>query len=518
MKLNSTLLLCYFLSKIKKLWMISIVAVASSQLAAQPLNCTGTTVMYATFNDTMNTKPTGIHPVAFLNGAVGPAMGTGPFVITAPDGVTKGTALLAACPYTGRLYYMTGMSTSGGTKDIYSFNPVTGARVRLATTPASLNNYHFVKAAVYVNQYIYALGVHRQPGSGDQVLIRFSTCGASPSAGCGVVEILGYIPAATVPAVNMFNGDLAFSGNGDMYMAVSKLNTATNTYTDAAMYKIKYADLPVVPGIGNIPVSFLYDLDLLDGTAVNGVAFDLSGSLFVSATRPSPAGRLSELYRVFGNNNLVKVNTFGPVPANSIITDLASCVFPGGVLNKTFVTLNTEVMCNKVQLNWEVPSASGISYFEIQQKKTDEADFHSVKRVNAVQDQNDYTVTDVLPVFDEKYEYRILIQTNDGQVLYSNHTTAHIKGNGQMMTMAPNPFTSCAVIIKDAKIKGEVYFKIFDDAGILVWSEKSRLQPGAQYYRLQGTERLAPGNYVLEMQALSLQLTERKRIQKTGNQ
>ncbi len=514
MKLNSTLLLGYFLNHIRKFWLISIVVLASFQLTAQPLNCTGTTVMYATFNDTTGTRPTGIHPVAFSNGAVGPAMGTGPFVITAPDGVTKGTALLAACPFTGRLYYMTGMSTSGGTKDIYSFNPVTGARVRIATTPSSLNNYHFVKAAVYVNQYIYALGVHRQPGTGDQVLIRFSTCGATPTTGCGTVQILGYIPAATVPAVNMFNGDLAFNSSGDMYMAVSKLNTATNLFTDAAMYRIKYADLPTVPGTGNIPVTFMYDLDLLDSTAVNGVAFDLTGSLFVSATRNSAAGRLSEVYRVFGPNNLMKVNTFGPVPANSIITDLASCVFPGGVLNKTLVTLNTEVANNLVNIDWEAPFAEVISYFEVQQKKNGEDDFHTVKRIPSVMNKTIYSETDLLPAADEKYEYRILIQTNDGQVFYSNQTTAKVKGNGRMITMAPNPFLSTAVIIKDAKIKGEVHLKIFDNSGILVWSEKSLLPPGAQYYRLQGTERLAPGNYILEIQALSFNITERHRIQK----
>jgi hypothetical protein len=514
MKLNSTLLLCCFLNQIRKLWLISIVAFASSNLAAQQLNCTGTTVMYATFNDTMNTKPTGIHPVAFSNGAVGSAMGTGPFVITAPDGVTKGTALLAACPFTGRLYYMTGMSTGGGTKDIYSFNPVTGARVRIATTPSSLNNYHFVKAAVYVNQYIYALGVHRQPGTGDQVLIRFSTCGASPATGCGTVQILGYIPAASVPAVNMFNGDLAFNSSGDMYLAVSKLNTATNLFTDAAMYKINYADLPTTPGTGNIPISFLYDLDLLDGSAVNGVAFDLFGSLFVSATRPSSSGRLSELYRVFGPNSLVKVNTFGPIPANSIVTDLASCVFPGGVLDKTFVTLNTQVEYNQVKISWEAPFAETISYFEVQQKKTGQDVFHTVKRMPSVTNKNSYSATDVLPLADQKYEYRILIHTNDGQELYSNKTIAQIKGNGRMITMAPNPFNSSAVIIKDSKIKGEVYFKIFDNAGMLVWSEKAMLPPGALYYRLRGTERLAPGNYVFEIQVPSLQIAERQHIQK----
>jgi hypothetical protein len=116
------------------------------------------------------------------------------------------------------------------------------------TMPTTLNNYHFVKLAIAMDGNAYAIGVARDTtiaANLSNVLVRFSSCGALPAAGCATasITILGYLPpTGTMYKWKLFNGDLAFDASGNLYFATAaydKLSGTTMAYTDARLFKKK---------------------------------------------------------------------------------------------------------------------------------------------------------------------------------------------------------------------------------------------------------------------------------------
>ena len=167
-------------------------------------------------------------------------------------------------------------------KDVMTINPLTGTMTIIATLPASLDDYHFVKMAGHTNNgYIYAIGVRRDTtsGGGTQInpVIRFQTCGATPTAGCATasIQILGYLPqtAPTMNAWQLFNGDIAFDAYGNLFFATAAFQRAgtpaMGKYTNARLFRINAANLPTVPS--GTSMTLILNYNTLDSTVINGV-------------------------------------------------------------------------------------------------------------------------------------------------------------------------------------------------------------------------------------------------------
>jgi hypothetical protein len=195
-----------------------------------------------------------LRSVNLLTGAVGPLIGGHRYWVRKYDGtglVTDnanyiyGSSALAIDFATSRFYVMTQMSSTMP-KDIMTINPLTGVMTIIATLPASLDDYHFVKMSGHNNNgYIYAIGVIRDTnivaaaGKFNPV-IRFQTCGATPTAGCATasVQILGYLPQ-TAPTMNgwqLFNGDIAFDYSGNLFFATAAFERAGSS-RDGKIYQ-----------------------------------------------------------------------------------------------------------------------------------------------------------------------------------------------------------------------------------------------------------------------------------------
>ncbi len=477
-------------------------ALLSGYLKAQAPSCTNSTVMYGMFNDTSGTNRSAIYPITFANGNIGPRMGGTSFTILSPTHNVPGSASLAVDPYSQRFYYMTSMNSNNPEpKDIYSYDPVTATRVKIGTTPStgpnSLNDYHFVKMAFHPNGYIYALGVHRRSNASNnqQVLIRFTTCGATPVTDCSTIEIMGYINSSVLNQ-NMFNGDIAFDYSGNMWIAVNDRTTPPGN--QSYMYAIRAVDMPTTPGTGLINVTFMYDLDGLDGLSVNGVAFDAAGNLYTSALRIVPGtGRVSELYYITGNNTVIKVNTFGVIPTSSIITDLAACVLPLYVLNDNGLKLSTSVINKTAKLTWTMPTHTTSSSFEIQRKPVGSTTFTVIGTTHPGDATSIYFDNQTTP--GAVYEYRIKEIVSDNTFRFSNICRVKIISNTPDFKIFPNPATNrIQVISYNYYSQLPLQFQLFDITGKLVWKGSADTTPN-NIYEIRGLENIQRGTYVLEI-------------------
>src|SRR4030095_14764189 len=82
----------------------------------------------------------------------------------------------------------------------------------------------------------------------------------------------------------LFNGDIAFDAGGNLYfltVGFARVN-GNGRYTDARLFRISSANIPLVVGTGQIPLTLIADYNGLDSTVVNGIAFNMLGQMFFS--------------------------------------------------------------------------------------------------------------------------------------------------------------------------------------------------------------------------------------------
>ncbi len=290
--------------------LIGVQLVEVNPVKAQAAVCDGTT-MYAIFNDSTNAlqnTPSQIYPVSFATGALGTALTTSGFITlkkTSGGTTYYGSASLGVDPIQHR-FYANSQMINPMAKDFFAISTVgVGAQNVIATTPNSstasvptgratgLNDYHFVKMTVnQAGTFIYALGVIRDttlstPATANP-LIRMTACGTSGCANAGMM-LLGYLPPTPSLMANwaVYNGDIAFDNAGNLFFAtVAFANVnAVGRYTDARLFEIYAADIPTVVGSGTIPMHFIADYNGLDSTAMDGIAFDMAGAMYMTTKR-----------------------------------------------------------------------------------------------------------------------------------------------------------------------------------------------------------------------------------------
>src|SRR5437763_1262605 len=158
----------------------------------------------------------------------------------------------------------------------------------------------------------------------------------------------------------IYNGDIAFDFQGNLYFLSCAFEPVggKSKYTDARLFKIKASDIPSVAGAGTIPMTWIADYNIIDSTGVSGIALDNTGKMFLSVKRfvgndPS-AAFTSELYKSSILGTAAILVGLAPVPANTALSDLASCFFPNGVLAQDEINLSSNYVSGVVSLRWQV--------------------------------------------------------------------------------------------------------------------------------------------------------------------
>ena len=487
---------------------------------AQAPDCISGTVMYGIFTNvggSTTADSTDIRPITYATGAVGNLMGNRRYWIRKQlSGVWYyGASAMGLNPANGHFYVNTQMSGGGGTKDFIAINTATGAMSIIGMTPATLNDYHFVKMAVAPSGLGYAIGVHRDSSAAAATcnpLVRFSTCGLAPAPGCatGTIQVLGYLPStALMYKWDLFNGDISFDAVGNMYFATAafwRVN-GLGRYTDARLFRVNAADIPAVPGAGTIPMSLVAEYNGLDSTVVNGLTFDPAGSLYISTRRflgvqasPAPPS-VSEVYTSWTMGSSNNLATFGPVPAGKSMGDLAGCYFPAMVLALNDVRLSGKYSGGQSTLRWESHNNNNVTYYEIQRSENGE-DFETIARVNPInvsQPNQAYSYNDADAGSGRRY-YRVRQVLANGGRYYSNviniNVSAKITLTGRIR---PNPIESFFDVNVKLTSTNSVLIRLVDQNGRVVLTQRFTGNGGDNKFTVNNLGKLTKGIYIAEI-------------------
>jgi len=491
-----------------------------SSAIAQIPDCSSGTVMYGVFtnlNGSGFNDSTEIRPINYATGAVGALVGNTKYHIFRNIGGTNfyGASAMGVDGLTNRFYVNTQMPGGGGGKDIITIDPVTATMTVIATMPASLNAYHFVKMAISPSGVGYAIGVHRDSTTAAATfnpLIRFSTCGLTPSAGCATasVTILGYLPpTGLMRKWLLFNGDISFDAVGNLFFVTAAFGRigGIGRYTDSRLFRINASDIPAVAGAGTIPMSLVAEYDILDSTVVNGIAFDPAGTMYFSTRRflgvqTSPAGpSVSEIYRSTTLGNASVIAGYGPLTANFSGGDLASCYFPTAVLETNLARLNGKYIAGSSNLNWNVMNNTQVQYFEIERSE-DGINFETIAKLyptNPTRSSMQYSYNDPNSETGRKF-YRIREVMSSGVKYYSNVISLNVNSRIAFnVKPKPNPFISNLELDIHLESNSDVLIYLIDQSGRVVKQERFAGNRGDNRIIVSNLSSLAKGIYSIEL-------------------
>lgn len=490
-------------------------------------DCVSGTVMYSAFSNTSTiTDSTEIRSVNYATGALGPLMGNRRYFIRKNPGgggtFFYGTAGLAVDAITNRFYLMTQMSsstTNDGPKDIISIDPVapTATGTVIATTPASLDKYHFVKVAVAPNGFGYAIGVNWDSTSAASTfnpLIRFAPCG---TAGCAnaTFMILGYLPSTgNMYKWLLYNGDIAFNSAGDLYFfsAAYERVGAIGKYTDARLFRINAANIPTVAGAGTIPMSFVADYNVMDSTGCSGMAFDPTGKMYFTVkrfTNNDPTSTfVTQLYKSASLGSATLMAGFGPLPvspttgATLSAGDIASCYFPAAILASNKIQLSGHGSGSLANLFWDVNNNTEAAHFEIEQSM-DGNNFETVGHVeptNVSQPDQKYPYSISGRDGGRNTYYRVKEILKSGAHFYSNIITVSAVGRVSLSgNISPNPFINTFSLTIQLKSANVVNLRVIDQNGRPVREYHFNCAAGENKLTAGDLAALRTGVYIAEI-------------------
>jgi hypothetical protein len=378
-----------------------------------------------------------------------------------------------------------------------------------------LDDYHIVKMAVNpAGNYIYGLGVIRDttlstPATANP-LIRMNVCGTTGCANAGML-LLGYLPPTPYLMSNwqIYNGDFSFASNGDLYFATVAYASVNGSgrYTDSRLFKISAASIPAVAGSGTIPMTFMADYNMLDSTAMDGIAFDGIGAMYMSTRRYNGVQNLatttfsSQLYRSTGPGVATLMPAFN-APAGYTIADLASCVFPLTLLASTHLGLTGQYYGGQVNLSWTVNDNTNAQYYELQ-RGTDGENFTTIAKINTInanQAAQTYTYKDPQPGYGGPLYYRVREASNNGLRVYTPVTTIILNTSNNLVSKpGPNPFSDYINVSVQLKSTATISTRLIDQSGRTVRQFSLGGTEGVNKLTINGVLGLSPGMYILEM-------------------
>ncbi|HQV06918.1 MAG TPA: T9SS type A sorting domain-containing protein, partial [Chitinophagaceae bacterium] len=288
------------------------------------------------------------------------------------------------------------------------------------------------------------------------------------------------------------NGDLAISGTGNIYALANDGSGLTQLFLG-------------MPNGSSTTLTKKWDLLDNNGNgftgSVNGVAFDLSGSLYFSSS--------DGLYYIDANTVNGPAGTVETrfVKAVTGLHDLASNVFPtNSPLPVKLISFSGSIKNGVTNLKWETENAQNFSHFEVERSE-DGSNFTSIATKNASGDiasKVAYSYDDNLTSFsgERSFFYRLKMVDLDGKYTYSN--VILIRKGGATITgirIVPNPLRqgSNVSIRFEAAESAIVHFNVVDISGRIVLRQQNRVEEGSNSVSLNNFNQLQSGTYILQM-------------------
>lgn len=389
-------------------------------------------------------------------------------------------------PASGHFYYLPNTGSNNGVIDIYGAT-ANGSSIAVVGTVdlngASNNSLGYVRLGMGPDGTGWILA-----GDGSNVyLAKFVPNGILPAT--VTIEDNNGITLVGGAASTFQNGDLCISGNGNIFALANDGNGVTQIFKGA-------------PTGNSTTLTKVFDLVDNNGAAftgsVNGVAFDLVGSLYLSTA----AG----LYYVDAATVNGPAGTVGCflVQAQTGLQDLASNVFPvNSPLPVDLISFAGAYSNQKTNLNWVTENLQDFDRFEVE-RSSDGSNFATVATKAPVQTaaRTTYLHTDDLSAVNGTvFYYRLKMIDMNGQFKYSNVILVRKDGTIKGIRINPNPVVSggAATLRFEATAKGIVEFRIVDMAGRMVLKQQNNVAEGINSVQVNNLNRLQPGTYILQM-------------------
>jgi len=386
----------------------------------------------------------------------------------------------------GHYYWMPNDGTNG-VMNLYAANSTGGSRTLIGTLDvngASNNSLGFVRLGMGPDGTGWILA-----GDGSTVyLAKFMSNGVNPVTITVEDASINLVGGA---ASTFQNGDICISGTGTIYALANDGGGVTQIFTG----------LPA-----GSSTTLTKKWDLTDNTnspfngRVNGVAFDLLGSLYLSTddglyfidqnTVNGPAGTVSCLL----------------VRAQTGLQDLASNVFPTqSLLPVKLLSFNASYRNQNTTLTWEVESLQNFDHFEVE-RSSNGADYSSVASKQPVgnpADRATYQHIDNLAAANGTvFYYRLKLVDADGRFSYSN--VVLVRKENKIITgirLSPNPVKTgtSATVRLEAAVNTTVDIRIMDMNGRVVLSQQNNVYEGTNSIAVNNLNRLQPGTYILQL-------------------
>ena len=430
---------------------------------------------FAVSNGTYINGPVNIFPASF------PGTTTG--------GTTTAALGRSAWPTTalGHFYWLPNTNGNNGVVEVFAATS-TGANVtRIGSVDfngGSGSDLGFVRLAVGPDGTGWILA-----GDGSTLyLAKFITNGIYP------VTITMEDASVTLSggSVSVFqNGDLCIAGTGNIYALANDGSGVTQLFIG-------------FPNGSNTTLTKRWDLVTPSNSPftgrVNGVAFDILGSLYISTD--------DGLYYI--NQNTVN-GPAGTVQCSLVrsqtgLQDLASNAFPSqSTLPVTLINFSASYRNGVTTLNWETENEINFSHYVVERKSEEGAGYLEIANKTALGNvsQSEYQHTDNISALTEDViYYRLKMVDVDGHYKYSNVLMVRKeKKTISGITINPNPVLSgdAATVRFEATASSMVTLRIVDMAGRQVLQQQNRVNEGANSIQVNNLGKLQPGIYIIQM-------------------
>ena len=287
------------------------------------------------------------------------------------------------------------------------------------------------------------------------------------------------------------NGDICISGNNNIYALANDGNGITQIFIGTpngnATILTKKWDL-VNPN--NSPFS----------GQVNGVAFDVLGSLYLSTA--------NGLYFIDQNtvNGPAGTVQCALVQAQTGLQDLASNVFPQqSTLPATLISFTGTLKNGITTLSWDVENEANFSHYDIERKSASADVYTNIARKTASGSsmRSTYLYADnIAALADNVIYYRLKMVDMDGHYKYS--TIIMVRKDQKKLTgitINPNPVNSAdaATVRFQSASNTLVTLRVVDLAGRTISQQQNNVSEGINSVPVKNLAHLQPGNYIIQL-------------------
>ncbi|HEV7781493.1 MAG TPA: T9SS type A sorting domain-containing protein [Chitinophagaceae bacterium] len=393
---------------------------------------------------------------------------------------------------TGFFYWLPNTSGNDGIVEVFGANATGGSPTRIGSIDVNgggTTSLGFVRLGMGPDGTAWIL-------AGDNstlYLIKFKPNGVTANGSLPVADRLVIVDASVAlsgGAVSTFqNGDICIAGDGNIVALANDGGGVTQIFVGS-------------PAGAATTLTKKFDVLNQSSTgftgSVNGVAFDLQGSLYVSSS--------DGLYYIDKNtvNGPAATISINQVWAGTGLQDLASNFFPTTIITPVKMgKFEVTKSGNNAVLSWTTLTETNSDHFEIE-RSFDGINFSVAGSVTAAglsSDSRSYQFVDPITTSSKIIYYRLKTVEVDAREALSKIVALRLNGGiAETFSVYPNPFTSDLKVQINSEKEATVTVRISNALGQPVVSRKVVLQSGENIVVL--TSELATlnkGMYVLEI-------------------